>query len=163
MAHFRATPPKPPDRTTSDRRNIRWKLPPWPNLKVNFDGSIFRDGKQAGVGVIIRDWNGKVVASIAEVFPLPFSVTTVEVLVASKVLKLARDLGLSSIVLEGDSKTTIDALLCESPSLTDYGNLIDEAKELAKEFMNIEFSHVLRQGNSATHNIARHTRHVSKY
>lgn len=52
-AHLRATPPKPPDRTTSDRRNIRWKLPPWPNLKDNFDGSIFRDEKQAGVGVII--------------------------------------------------------------------------------------------------------------
>lgn len=41
-AHLRATPPKPPDRTTSDRQNIIWKLPSWPNLKVNFDGSIFR-------------------------------------------------------------------------------------------------------------------------
>ena len=100
---------------------------------------------------------------MAEVFLLPFSVIAMEVIATSKVLRLAHDLGLSSIVLEGDSKTTIDALLCESPSLTDYGNFIDEAKELAKEFTNIEFSHVLRQGNSATHNIAKHTRHVSKY
>ena len=69
------------------------------------------------MGVIIRDWNGKVVASMAEVFLLPFSV-----IATSKVLRLAHDLGLSSIVLEGDSKTTIDALLCESPSLTDYGH-----------------------------------------
>ena len=100
---------------------------------------------------------------MAEVFPLPFSVTTVEVMATSKVLRLVRDLGLSSIVLEGDSKTTIDALLCESPSLTDYGHLIDKAQELAKEFTNIEFNYVLRQDNSATHNIAKHTRHVNKY
>ncbi|XP_023911951.1 uncharacterized protein LOC112023571 [Quercus suber] len=57
----------------------------------------------------------KVVASMAEAFPLPFSITTVEVIAAGKALKLARDLALTSIVLEGDSKTTIDALLCESP------------------------------------------------
>ena len=43
-----------------------------------------------------------------------------------------------------DSIDAIGALLCESPSLADYGHLIDEAKELAKEFMDIEFSHVLR-------------------
>ena len=43
------------------------------------------------------------------------------------------------------------------------GHLIGEAKELAKEFMDIKFSHVLRQSNSATHNIARYVRHVSEY
>ncbi|KAL0009592.1 hypothetical protein SO802_011094 [Lithocarpus litseifolius] len=90
-----------------------------------------------------------------------YSVTAVEVIAASKALRLARDLGLSSIVLDGDSKTTIPFV--QSPSLIDYGHLIDEAKELAKELTNIEFSHVLRQGNSALHNIARHPRHVSEY
>lgn len=42
------------------------------------------------------------------------------------------------------------------PWQTIYGHLIDEAKE----FMDIEFSHVLRQSKSAAHNIARH---VSKH
>ena len=54
-----------------------------------------------------------------------------------------------------DSIDAIDALLCESPSLADYGHLIDKAKELAKEFMDVEFSHILRQSNSVAHNIAR--------
>ena len=103
------------------------------------------------------------IASMAEMFPLPFLVTIVEVIAASKALRLARDLGLSSIVLEEDSKITIDTLLSEDPSLAEYGHLIDEAKELAKEFMDIEFSYVLRQSNSAAYNIARHARHVSKY
>ena len=76
-----------------------------------------------------------------------------EVITVGKALRLARDLGLSSIMLEGDSKTTIDALLRKSPSLTDYGHLVDETKELAKDFSNIEFGHVLRQGNSSANNI----------
>jgi len=115
------------------------------------------------MGVIIRDWNGQVVASMAEAFPLPFSMTAVEVIAASKALCLANDLGLSSIVLEGDSKITMDALAGENSSLAEYGHLVDEANELAKDFAYIEFRHVLRQKNSAAHNIARHARHVSEY
>ena len=65
-------------------------------------------------------------------------------------------------MLEGDSKITIVALLNEDPSLVDYDHLVDEAKVLAKEFLEIDFSHVTRQSNSATHNNARHVRSVSE-
>ena len=57
----------------------------------------------------------------------------------------------------------MDALAGENSSLAEYGHLVDEANELAKDFAYIEFSHVLRQKNSATHNIARHARHVSEF
>ena len=103
------------------------------------------------------------VASMAEMFSLPFSVTAVEVVTATKALCFAKELGLLSVVLEGHSKITMDALASENSSLTEYGHLIDEAKELAKDFTYIEFSHLLRQKNSVAHNIARHARHVSEY
>ena len=109
------------------------------------------------------DMNGQVVVSMAETFPLPFPVIAVEIIAATKALRFANDLGLPSIVLEGDSKITIDALASENLSLTEYGHLVDEAKELARDFMYIEFNHVLRQKNGAAHNIARHARHVSEY
>ena len=72
-------------------------------LKVNFDGAIFREEKKVGVRVIIRDQQGRVIASMANNFPLPFSVYAVEVFATKEALKFAQELGLSAIVLEGDS------------------------------------------------------------
>lgn len=73
-------------------------------------------------------------------FFLPYSVTVVEV-IQERMLLGSIDIGLSSIVLEGDSKITIDALMCEVPSLADYGNLVDEAKLLANQLEYVEFNH----------------------
>nr|POE98621.1 hypothetical protein CFP56_77733 [Quercus suber] len=84
--------------------------------------------QKAGVGVIIRDEHGRVIASMADRISLPFSVDVVEAFAAKEALKFAQECGLSAIVLEGDSKCTIDSLLCEDVSLVDIGHLIDEAK-----------------------------------
>ena len=69
---------------------------------------------------------------MAESFQQPLSITAIEVIVAKKALQFAIDLRLSSIVLEGDSKITIDGLRSEELSLVEYGHLLDEAKDIAK-------------------------------
>ena len=132
-------------------------------LKVNFDKPIFREDQKAGVGVIMRDEQGRVIASMADNYPLPFSVDAVEAFAAKEALKFAHELGLSTIVLEGDSKHTIESLKCEDVSLVDIGHLIEEVKLYGCQFDVIEYRHVKREGNKATHNIARHARHVSEF
>ena len=37
-----------------------------PLLKINFDGVMFNDTEEAGVGVVVCDSQGKVIASLAE-------------------------------------------------------------------------------------------------
>ena len=101
-------------------------------------------------------------ASMVESFQLPLSITVVEVIAAKKALQFAINLGLSSIVLEGDSKITIDGQRREELSLEGYGHLLNEAKDIAKQFADDEFNHVLRQANKAAHNIVRHARHVNE-
>ena len=100
---------------------------------------------------------------MAESFQLPFSVIAVEVIAAKKALQFAKDLRLSSIVLEGDSKIAIDGLMSEEYSMAEYGHLLDEAKDIAKQLVEVEFNHVQIQANKAAHNIARHVRHVSEF
>ena len=115
------------------------------------------------VGVIVRNGEGKVMASMVESFQLPLSITVVEVIAAKKALQFAIDLGLSSIVLEGDSKITIDGQRREELSLEEYGHLLNEAKDIAKQFADDEFNHVLRQANKAAHNIIRRARYFSEF
>lgn len=58
----RTSPPHPPDQSNHSPPRLIWKPPPWSSVKVNFDGSVFRKDNLAGVGVIVRDGAGKVVA-----------------------------------------------------------------------------------------------------
>ena len=130
-SYVRTIPPCPPNQTPRSDHWPIWKSPPWSKLKVNFDGSVFRENQRVGVGVIVRNAEGSVIASMAESFHLPFSVAAVEVIVAKKALQFTKDLGLSSIILEGDLKIAIDGLKSKNSSLNEYGHLLVETREVA--------------------------------
>lgn len=51
--------------------------------------AIFREDQKASVGVIIRDEQGRVIASMADNFSLPFLVDAVEVFAAKEAIKFA--------------------------------------------------------------------------
>nr|XP_023884104.1 uncharacterized protein LOC111996368 [Quercus suber] len=137
--------------------------PPWPNIKINFDGACFRDQNIAGAAAVIRDRNGLILASMANKFPLSHSTVAVKLLAAMKAMKLALELRHKSIILKGDLKIAIEAMQSGLPSLADYGHLLEEGKSLADDFEVLEFSFVPRQCNTLAHKIARHARHVSDY
>ena len=82
---------------------------------MNFDGAIFREENSAGVGVIIRDEEGQIIASMAKKVPLPNSIAALEAVVAVKTLYFAAELGISSIVLGRDPKNVLICLFL-------YGN-----------------------------------------
>ena len=44
----------------------RWTPPPDGMYKINFDGAVFNDLSNSGVGVIIRDYRGDYVAALAK-------------------------------------------------------------------------------------------------
>ena len=100
---------------------------------------------------------------MVETFHLPFSVAVVEVIATSKALQFAKDIGLSSIILEGDSKIAIDGLKSTNSFLNEYVHLLVEAKEVADQMDAVEFQHVPRQANKSAHNIARHAKYVNEF
>ena len=155
--------PSPLAQTTPNSPMPVDRSPPWPNIKVNFDGACFQDQNIAGAAAVIRDRNGLILASMVDRFPLPHSIVVVELIATIKALKLVMELGHNSITLEGDSKTAIEAMRSGLPSLADYGHLLEEVKILADGFATLEFSFVPRQCNTLAHKIARHARHVSEY
>ena len=63
-------------------RSVIWRPPPTSLLKVNFDGAYFAEDNKAGLGIIIRNDVGLVMAAMTQQIPLPASVEMVEVLAA---------------------------------------------------------------------------------
>ncbi|XP_050246522.1 uncharacterized protein LOC126694332 [Quercus robur] len=61
--------------SSSNTQNIAiWKPPPPGYFKVNVDGALFAKSKQSGVGVIVRDEDGNVVAAMCRKLDLPLGV-----------------------------------------------------------------------------------------
>ena len=47
-------------------RSLRWRPPPVGLLKVNFDGALFVEENIAGLGIIIRNESGLVMAALTQ-------------------------------------------------------------------------------------------------
>ena len=67
----------------SARPPVRWKPPPEASLKVNFNDATFKDIRKVGLGAVIRNSFGQVLASLFEQVPLPHTLNIVEALVAA--------------------------------------------------------------------------------
>ena len=72
---------------------------------------MFVELGEAGIGVMVRNEKGEVMAPLAEKFLILESVEMLEALVARKVAIFSMELGLQQVVIEGDSKIVFKALL----------------------------------------------------
>ena len=121
---------------------------------------MFKHEDSVGIGVVIRDSRGMVMASLSQNISLPHSVMSLEILAACRAFELSLELGLNKAILEGDSLIVMNALRDFSPSVASYGLLIHDAHLLVDLFTSISFQHAGRDGNYVAHNLARHTHHV---
>lgn len=136
-------------------RMRRWVVPREGIFKLNFDGSVRKAQASAGVGVIIRDCHGEVIASMVERIPYMEDVDCVEAMGAIKALQLGCNLGLGHIHLEGDSQNVVAAIQGKVDNLSCYGHLVGLAQELLLRFLSSSVSHVCRDGNSVAHCLSR--------
>ena len=121
---------------------------------------MFPELGKAGLGVVIHDSQGSVIASLSEQAPLPFSSDIVEAMAAARALVFAHELGITEFVLEGDSEAVINSLQSKEASLSSFGHLLESAKSMLDPSSCVSFSHVRRSGNKIAHNLARHSRNV---
>ncbi|XP_030923094.1 uncharacterized protein LOC115949977 [Quercus lobata] len=106
------------------RKHTRWKPPDVGSFKVNYDGAFFEDQGRAGIGVVIRNSEGVVLASLSQQIPLPNTVAQVEALAARRAAEFALEIGINQVVIEGDSEVIYKDLVNPGPSLALHGHLI---------------------------------------
>ncbi|XP_075663284.1 uncharacterized protein LOC142632844 [Castanea sativa] len=87
-----------------------WSPPEAHGFKANYDAATFVEESKAGLGVVIRNSNGLVLASLTQQIPLSATVIELEALAARRAMELALEIGLDSIILEGDNESLFKAL-----------------------------------------------------
>ena len=145
-------PPIPEFRPTGA---THWYSPQTSQHKVNYDGALFKEIWQAGVGVMVRDANGRVCGALSDRIVLPGTVEEVEAIACKKAVQFALQLGLVEVVFEGDSKTITTAINSRSPCYSLFGHLLEDVKALALNFVSATFVHVKRQGNAVADKLAK--------
>ncbi|KAL0000944.1 hypothetical protein SO802_014725 [Lithocarpus litseifolius] len=152
--------------TTTDRHVIlrtRWQPPPSDFMKINFDGAVFPSENRLGIGVVIRDSAGLVIASCSQRLSQAYRSDEVEAFAAAKALSFAAEISISKAVMEGDSLTIIKALSSDQRSLSSFGPLIDDAKFSSVNFDQLRYSHVKRECNFAAHSLAKFASNISDF
>ena len=140
-----------------------WVPPPANLVKINFDGAVFSKDNFSGVGAVIRDENGLVLGSCTKRLPQAYSAVEVEALAAATALALAKDLGVTWAILEGDSLVVIKALREKEQLLSPTGLLLEDVRMLSQSFQKLLYSHTKREGNSVAHSLARYANNIPDF
>lgn len=138
---------RPPD------EHSEWRPPAPGEYKANFDASINSFG--AGLGVLIRDSESKIVAWRRRRIPFIKCPEIGEALAARCAVELARDKQLQHVVFEGDCKGIIEQLCSSVQSLSAAGSIISEIKRLIYSFNSAYFTFIKRSGNNLAHIMAK--------
>ncbi|XP_075665557.1 uncharacterized protein LOC142635251 [Castanea sativa] len=133
----------------------KWKPPLAGIYKVNFYSAIFEEIGEAGIGVVVWNFKGEVMASLLEKIQYPSTVKMVELLAAHRAMLFTQEVSLRDTIVEGDSVTIISTLQNGKMQKSSMGHLINDTLSIVSSFRSLSFSHILRQGNAVAHALAR--------
>jgi len=100
LLEFQAKPSWQPP--SAPPTGVKWKAPSPDFYKVNYDGTIFGELSEVGIGVVVRNENGEVMASLAEQITILASVQVLEALATRRATIFSMELGPHRVFIEGD-------------------------------------------------------------
>lgn len=133
----------------------KWSPPLGEMYKTNYDGAVFADSDEAGIGVIVRNDKGEVLAALFEKIPYPGSVVLVEILAARRAVQFILKLGITQTIFEGDSEIVYKALKAGDEGHASIGQFVKDIMSIAGSLRTFSFSHIRRQGNCVAHALAK--------
>jgi ribonuclease HI len=145
---------KAPLLSNGDLQPSLWMAPPPGCLKANWDAGFDRRNGRLGMGVIIRDQQGKMWASKSRMKEGVLDATTGEALAALMAAELCVEMGISRVQLEGDAKNVVTAVLSTEPDDSSKGQITTDIRATLRAVPWWEMNHTRRDANRVAHALA---------
>ncbi|KAL5738691.1 hypothetical protein ACOSP7_031452 [Xanthoceras sorbifolium] len=141
----------------------RWEasFPGW--FKINFDAAVDSVCKRAGMGVVICDWQCRVMASLSQSYPLLVSVEVAEAMAIHRGLQLAYEIGLSPVGFETDASSLVSFIVKKDPPLSDVGLVAADIIHLVSLLSISHISFVPSSYNGVAHRLAKFGLSISDF
>jgi ribonuclease HI len=134
---------------------VCWEAPPTGIVKCNWDAAIDAHGRRMGVGIVVRNHAGDVMATKCMTKAYVTDPQTAEAIAVWKAAELVQQLGIPHVILEGDALSVDQAMQREGHSWERFGHLLEAAKLLLGTCRSWTFAHVNRAANEAAHRMAK--------
>ncbi|XP_024196065.1 uncharacterized protein LOC112199256 [Rosa chinensis] len=135
----------------------RWRCPSIGVLKVNIDGSFHAGTKLGGLGFIIRDNQGVVIAGGVRPRYHLFSAEHVEALACLEVVKFVLEHNLNPVIIETDSQVVQQQVSLSSVvNSSVIGRVYEDIIELFSHSPNMKIIHTKREANQVAHRLVAH-------
>ncbi|KAL5854145.1 hypothetical protein ACOSQ4_003947 [Xanthoceras sorbifolium] len=153
LADFRAavlldSKPKP-------LRMLHWEAPSPSWVKLNSNAAIDLPNKKIDFGVVIRDYESRVIAAMASSLSSMVSVECAEGLAMLEGLKLAVDVGVSHCVVETDAASLVSLVVNKLTPRSDIGLIVSDLLSLSFSFADCSFVFRPRSCNLVAHGLAK--------
>jgi ribonuclease HI len=135
--------------------HVKWFPPPEGKYKVNWDAAVDTVNGRLGIGIIVRNHNGLVIAARSRTKMGCLEPVAVEALAAFQAIEFSIELGLQDIILEGDALQVVNALNFSGRCLSRFGQIVADAQMIIASLSSWQIVHSPRETNFAAHGLAR--------
>ncbi|KAK4431380.1 hypothetical protein Salat_0900100 [Sesamum alatum] len=135
--------------------NSHWQPPLHGVVKINFDGAVFANRKELGVGVIARNSAEACLAWRKRIHQFSTDPMVAETLALLEAAKMGLSQGWNRVILEGDCQIIISRIATGDEDLSLLGPIIEDIRRSLELFVDKQLQFVPRDLNAHAYQLAR--------
>ena len=123
------------------------RLPPPVNmLKVNWDGALNKQAGAVGLGIIVRDENGRFVVACGIKNTMAATLVVVDAMSAFHAVMVGKEMGAMNIMFEWDALQIVNAVNDPLQCDNSFGHFVEDVRRVLRSFNSYVLQHVGREG-----------------
>ena len=133
---------------------VRWHPPDTSRFKMNVDGAVFKDQCATGFGMVIRDSQGLVLATMSKRIPATLAALEAEAKSMEIAIHFAWEMGFREVYFEMNLCTLKNILIGISVAPASIETITESILAQVDKFHFVSFTYVKRDGNRPAHILA---------